>query len=170
MGVYVRPLLFLSALLVLLSVCSDSTGPAVGLGSYYLTTLDGLPPPFTLSDDHFSTGERIVVERIVDSISIRSTMDLYRAQEQQTTFYAPDGSSHSANAGWGNSGTFHVTGRRMIIEFVDLIGDATPPETLEVVSDDVLIGRKLVRGWCLAGPPMECPTTPRIREFKYTRN
>ncbi len=170
MRVHLRPPLFVVALLVLLSRCGDSGGPNVSTGTYYLTTLDGLPPPFVLSDDHFSTGERIVVERIVDSMKIQSRVDLYRTQIVQTTFYASDGSSHSGTGGWGNSGTYHVTDRRMIIEFVNLIGDPIPPETLEVVSDDILIGRRMVGGGCLPGPPVECPTAPRIREFKYTRD
>ncbi|SRR5436309_5554608 len=162
--------IFGSALLAGLASCGDSAGPSISRGTYYLTALDDLPAPFVLSDDHFSTGERIVSERVVDSISVQSRVDLYRARAESTTFYAPDGSSTGGAGYWGSSGTYHVSNGRMIIEFVNYIGDPTPPETLQVLSDSVLLGRELVGGWCLSGPPQECPTAPRIREFRYARH
>ena len=157
-----------AAVLLELASCSDSTAPNVSPGTYYLATLDSQPSPFILSDDHFSTGERIVVERLIDSINVKSGTELFRARTDSTTFYAPDGSATGTRQSWGNSGTYRVTNGRMIIQFD--IPSPVAAETLEVQRDRVVVGHELVGGWCRSGPPQECPTAPRIREFRYTQH
>ena len=156
-----------ATVLLQLASCSDSTAPHVSAGAYYLASLDSQPSPFILSDDHFSTGERIVVERLIDSINVTSGTQLFRSRTDTTTFYAPDGSATGTRQSWGNSGTYSVRNGRMIIQFD--IPDPVAAETLEVQRDRVLVGHELVGGWCLSGPPQECPTTPRIREFRYSQ-
>jgi hypothetical protein len=152
--------------------CNEGVGPTRGMGNYELATFDGAPAPFILSDDRFAAGDRIVVEQVTDSISIQSRSRLIRARSTRVSFYAPDGSLDSASAGWSRTASYTRTGlifpHQMIITF-DAIPSPVPPETLEVASSEVLIGHRLIGGWCKAGPPLECPTEARIREFVYRR-
>ena len=152
--------------------CNEGVGPTRGMGNYALAALDGAPPPFILSDDRFTAGDRIVVEQVTDSISIQSRSRLIRAQATRVSFYAPDGSLDSVSAGWSRTASYATTGllfpHQLIITF-DAIPSPMPPETLEVASSQVLIGHRLIGGWCKIGPPLECPTETRIREFVYRR-
>jgi hypothetical protein len=158
------------AAVLLVWSCSDALGPPVQTGSYSLTTLDGNPPPFVLSDDHFSAGDRIVVEQVADSIAIQSSSRLVRGQGIRVWFYAPDGSFDTLSSGWSRTASYKATtsglATHLIVTF-DALGDPMPSETLEVAADRAIIGRRIIAGWCKTGPPEECPTTPRLREFVY---
>jgi hypothetical protein len=136
-----------------------------------LTTIDGKPAPFILSDDHFSAGNRIVVEQTVDSVNLESGSSLVRSQSLRVWYYAADGTLDTATAGWTSTATYSIVGpltdRRLIIVYPELLGPPMPPETLRVSSNDVLVGHRDVGGSCAAGPPPDCPTTPHTSVFTY---
>jgi hypothetical protein len=154
----------------LLLSCSEVLGPTIELGGYSLTALDGAPAPFVLSDGTFADGERIVVEQVQDSIRFESSSRLIRGWYIRTWFYRQNGSVDTVFAGMASTGSYTKVGSGLphkLIITLDAVGTPVPPETLEVVSNVVIIRRRLVGGWCKLGPPQECPTTPRVREFAY---
>ncbi len=157
--------------LVALSSCSELLGPSPQLGTYALAKLNGQPAPFILSDDHFSAGNRIVVEQVADSIRVESDTSLVRGHATRTSFYAPDGTLHdSGTTTWSSTASYHVSGTRMTIVYPRrFLGDSVPPETLSVAAGNLIMGHRMVGGWCETGPPLECPTPPRLLEFTYQR-
>jgi len=157
--------------LVALASCSDLFGPSVRVGTYHLTLVDEQPAPFFLSDDHFSAGNRIVVEQVADSIHIESRFTLVRERSIRTWFYGSDETLDTLTSGWSGTASYDVNGRRMIIVYPVLGGVFPPisPETLRVVDDRTLIGHHIVAGWCTVAQPPECPTVPHLSDFTYER-
>jgi hypothetical protein len=157
-----------AGLLLVVSNCSEVFGPFARMGTYDLTLLDGQPGPFILSDDHFSAGNRIVIEQVSDSIRIESPAALIRTQGTRTWFYASDGSFDTVSGGWSSTATYQVVGRRMTIVY-PLLGSPIPPETLQVADRGILVGHRMIGGWCTVAQPPECPTLPHLREFTYEK-
>jgi hypothetical protein len=144
--------------------CGDATGPADPSGSYALAAVNGTGAPFVLIDHTFSSGDRLVLEVVYDSLVFTSDSTVQRTRAEQTTRFGADGTvlgPHRREDAL--PGRYLRAGGRVIIDWRGPLHPTVPTDTL-IVEPGALAQTRLVGIWCAEGCPPPEPTT-----FTYRR-
>ena len=150
------------AVALVLSGCSDSTGPRPFSGTYVLARIDGTGPPLVTSDHTFSNGERLVHSIVYDTIKFTSATTARRSESFQSVRFDATGTPLQANASSASyTGMVQRDGNVVAITWASLSGSLV--QELELVHG-TLAWQTMVGIICSDNCPL-----PETALFTYVR-
>lgn len=154
------------ALLVATGAGCDPTGPSTGItGTYVLTAIDGVGSPLVVVDHTFSSGDRLLLRVVADSMTFTSDSTIQRSQVRESTTYRADGSvigPHESADGY--PGLYHREGDRLIVAWRSQVNPGVAGVDTLRIDPDRLTATRPIGLWCAEG----CPE-PRRAPFVYER-